>query len=205
MSDKEPMQPQLWTERPVKETIEVYRDWAKTYDADVTGRGYRTPGRIAAMLKPHLADNHGPILDFGCGTGISGAALAAANIGPLHGTDITDEMVAIARTKGLYDKLWVGEPGRQPARPGDYSVIVAAGVVSLGAAPPDTLDLLIDALAPGALLILSFNDPTLENGSYDARLKMHLDSGAVTLVCREHGPHLDDMQMGSDVILLRRE
>ena len=205
MSDKEPMRPQLWTERPVEETIAVYRDWAKTYDADVAGRGYRTPGRMAAMLKLHLPEGHGPILDFGCGTGISGAALAAAGIGPLHGTDITDEMVEVARTKGLYEKLWVGDPGAQPAQPGDYDVIFAAGVVSLGAAPPETLDNLIDALAPGGLLILSFNDPTLENGSYDAQLQKHLDQGAVSLIAREHGPHLDDMDMGSDVILLRRE
>ena len=199
------MRPQLWTERPVEETIAVYRDWADSYDADVTGRGYRTPARIARILKPYLPSGHGPILDFGCGTGISGAALAAEGIGPLHGTDITGEMIAIAQGKGLYEKLWIGSPGASPTMPGEYDVIVAAGVVSLGAAPPETLGTLIDALVPGGLLILSFNDPTLENGSYDTELQKHLESGAVSLIAREHGPHLDDLQMGSDVILLRRE
>ncbi len=197
------MQPQLWTPRPVAETVEVYRDWAATYDADVTGKGYHTPARIARALAGHLPPGR-PILDFGCGTGLSGAALKAAGLGPIDGTDITDAMVDRARDKGIYRTLRVGEPGAVPAEPGRYDAIVAAGVISLGAAPPETLDLLIAALGPGGLIALSFNDPTLEDGSYDNRLSALLDSGVVLLLSRDHGPHLDDMEMGSDVILLRR-
>lgn len=201
---KDPLKPQLWTERSVDETIEVYRDWADTYDSDLAKRGYHTPARIADMLAPHLEGNSRPVLDFGCGTGVSGAALTSRGIGPLHGTDITDSMVEIAKRKGLYEKLWVGVPGDRPAEPGTYAAIVAAGVVSLGAAPAETLDTLVDALAPGDLLALSFNDPTLAHGGYDARLDGLIDAGRIEILERTHGPHLDDLEMGSDVILLRR-
>lgn len=204
MSDKTPMKPQLWTDRSVEETLEVYRDWAETYDADVTGRGYHTPARIAAALAAHLAPGRGPILDFGCGTGISGAALRAAGFGPLHGTDITAEMVDLARTKALYEELWVGEPGAVPATPGTYPAIVATGVVSLGAAPPETLDELFAALGPGGLLAFSFNDPTLADPRFDAALSAHVTAGRARILSRSHGPHLDDMQMGSDVIVAER-
>lgn len=201
--DTSPIKPKLWTPRPVEETIAVYRDWANNYDSDLTKGGYHTPLRIAAALAP-LLQGRGPVLDFGCGTGMSGSALAALGIGPLHGTDITDSMLELAETKGIYDKLWLGEPGAQPAEPGTYAAIVAAGVVSLGAAPPETLDQLVDALAPGDFLALSFNDPTLADGRYDARLQDHLNQKTVVLEFREHGPHLDSMEMGSDVIVLRR-
>lgn len=197
------MKPQLWTPRPVEETVDVYRDWAETYDADVAERGYATPGRIAETLAGVLSRT-APILDFGCGTGISGAALRQAGFTTIDGTDITDAMVDLARPKSLYRKLWVGEPGAVPAEPGTYDAIVAAGVVSLGAAPPETLGDLISAVAPGALIILSFNDPTLEDGSYDAYLASRIGDGSVEQVSRAHGPHLADMEMGSDVILLRR-
>ncbi len=202
-----PMKPQLWTPRPVEETVEVYRDWAATYDDDLAGRGYHTPRRIAAMLGRYLPPG-GPVLDFGCGTGISGAELALMEFAPIDGTDITDRMVEIARTKGIYRKLWVGEPGAVPANPGKYRAIAAAGVISLGAAPPETLDLLIEALAPGGLIALSFNDPTLADGSYDAHLEARVADGAVTVLDRAHGPHLGEMgrgsEMGSDVMVLRR-
>lgn len=197
-------QPRLWTPRPVGETIEMYRDWSNSYDADLAVKRYLTPGRIANALSQHLPDGPAPVLDFGCGTGISGAALLAVGIGPLHGCDITAEMVEKAGPKGIYDTLWVADPGALDATPGDYRAIVATGVVSLGAAPPDTMDMLIDALGPGGLLAMSFNDPTLEDGSYDARLTLHLESGALELLSREHGPHLEQLDMGSDVMVLRR-
>lgn len=200
---KDPMKPQLWTPRPVEETVQVYRDWAGTYDDDVVGRGYETPRRMAGLLARHLAPD-AVVLDFGCGTGISGAALSAAGFATIDGTDITDAMVEQAHGKGIYRKLWVGAPGAIPAKPGTYDAIVAAGVISLGAAPPETLGQLIDATSPGAFIVLSFNDPTLEDGSHDAYLDRSIADGQLELILRSHGPHLRDMDMGSDVILLRR-
>ncbi|MEL7459624.1 MAG: methyltransferase domain-containing protein [Pseudomonadota bacterium] len=198
------LKPGLWQDRPVAETMAVYRDWAATYDAEVTARGYHTPARIATELARHLGGDPRPILDFGCGTGLSGWALRAVGIGPRHGTDIVPAMVDQARPLNLYDRLWVSEPGDLDVAPGTYQAIVAAGVISLGAAPPETLDLLVAALGPGDVLALSFNDPSLEHGGYDAQLQSHIEAGRLTLLHREHGPHLDDVDMGSDVIILRR-
>lgn len=202
MTNKTPLKPQLWTERPVDETIAVYKDWAASYDADVSSRGYHTPKRIAEALAAHYTG--GTVLDFGCGTGISGLALRAVGIGPLHGTDITQEMLDLAAQKEVYETLWCGTPGAVPAEPGTYVAIVAAGVVSLGAAPPETLSQLLDALAPGGVLAFSFNDATLDIGSFDAVLDSEITAGRAEILSRAHGPHLDDMNMGSDVIVLRR-
>ncbi len=204
MSDKH-MKPDLWTERPVDETLDVYADWAESYDADVTERGYVTPARIAEALMPLLADDDRPVLDYGCGTGLSGMTLATHGITPLHGTDISGPMIAKARAKGCYDTLWTAKADRLDIAPGTYRAIVAAGVISLGAAPPESMDQLIDALAPGDLLALSFNDPTLAHGGYDARLDSHIAAGRLRQLFREHGAHLTEAGMGADVIVLGRE
>ncbi|NBD29484.1 MAG: methyltransferase domain-containing protein [Alphaproteobacteria bacterium] len=201
MTRKTPIKPQLWTPRPVSETIAVYRDWAGDYDADLATRGYHTPARLVEGLAAHVAPET-TVLDFGCGTGLSGTALLRRGFTHLHGTDVTPEMVELARAKVIYEELWVSEPGAPMPRA--YDAMVAVGVVSLGAAPPETLSLLVDGLSPGGILALSFNDPTLEDGSYDAVLDRHLDRGEVALLSRDHGPHLDDVGMGSDVIVLRR-
>ncbi|WP_412504587.1 class I SAM-dependent DNA methyltransferase [Roseovarius sp. SYSU LYC5161] len=202
MTDDTSTPANLWTPRPVEETIDVYRDWAGAYDTDLESFDYRTPDRLTAALARHVAPET-TVLDFGCGTGISGAALQRAGFAHLHGTDVVAEMVEIARDKGIYEKLWVGAP--DAALPRHYDAMVAVGVVSLGAAPPETLSLLIGHLTSGGILAMSFNDPTIENGSYDAVLQGHVDAGEVTVVSREHGPHLEAKQMGSDVIVLRRE
>ncbi|MCT4553573.1 MAG: methyltransferase domain-containing protein [Pelagimonas sp.] len=196
--------PNLWTTRPVEETRRLYTDWAASYDAELTAHGYQSPRRIAQALAPLLPMRAAPVLDFGCGTGMSGLALRAEGIAPLHGTDITPAMLEQAKAKGIYDALFPGSPGAVQATPGQYRAIVAAGVISLGAAPPDTMDILINALGAGDLLAMSFNDPTLAAGSYEAQLQTHLQAGRAEVIFREHGPHLEAENMGSDVLVVRR-
>ena len=204
MSDrKDVLRPALWTPRPVDETIAVYAEWADHYDADVTARGYRTPDRLAAALAEH-APFDARILDFGCGTGISGAALCRAGFTQIDGTDITAEMLEQAKVRGIYRSTWLSAPGDMPFDTGAYAVIAAIGVISLGAAPADMLAPLVAKLDQGGLLALSFNDPTLGDQSYTDALQSEVSQGHVDVIFREHGPHLDDVDMGSDVIILRR-
>ena len=203
MADDDKLKPKLWTKRPVEETLAVYRDWAETYDAEVEARGYRTPARIAAALAKHVAPE-ALILDFGCGTGLSGRALRGAGFTRLHGTDITAEMLEKAEASGLYEKTWVGTPGEVGVTPGTYRAIVAAGVVSLGAAPPETLEPLVKGLAPGDILAFSYNEPTLGDRDYIDALDAVVRGELATILSQENGPHLEDVGMTSDVILLRR-
>lgn len=191
---------QLWKPRSVEETRALYSGWAKAYDADVTGAGYQTPARLAAALAAASDDLTAPILDFGCGTGLSGKALAAAGFTTIDGTDITPEMVEKARALGLYRELTVSEPGTAP--PSGYAAITATGVVSLGAAPPETLDTLLGALAPGGLLAFSYNDATLADPRYMQALEAA--STSADLVSEAYGPHLAAKDMGSTVYVLRK-
>lgn len=200
---KDVLRPALWTPRPVEETIAVYADWADSYEEEVTKRGYRTPDRLAAALADHVtADTE--ILDFGCGTGIGGAALRRAGFKVIDGTDITAEMLEKAAKLGIYRKTWHSAPDDMGFEGGAYPVIVAVGVVSLGAAPAETLAPLVAQLDAGGLLALSFNDPTLRDDTYADALQEQVARGRAEVIFREHGPHLDDVGMGSDVIILRR-
>lgn len=200
---KDVLRPALWTPRPVAETIAIYADWADTYDAEVGARGYRTPARLAAALA-QFAPPDSEILDFGCGTGIGGAALTQAGFTTIDGTDVTLAMLDKAAARGIYRKTWHATPTDMGFAKGAYPVIVAVGVISLGAAPPDTLAPLVDSLPKGGLLAFSYNDPTLGDQSYTDALAAIIQTGMAKVVFREHGVHLEDVGMGSDVIILRR-
>ena len=93
---KSPDLTQAYALETPEDSQKLYADWADTYEADVAAYGYATPARIARALAPHLPDTSAPILDFGCGTGLSGQALAAAGFTTIDGTDISAEMRAQA-------------------------------------------------------------------------------------------------------------
>lgn len=190
--------------RSPDETVEMYQGWAASYDEDVAAYGYATPARIAEALRATGVNLSRPVLDFGCGTGLSGDALRRAGFQTIDGCDVSAEMLARARARGIYRRLWTAEPGAPGFARGDYGAIVATGVVSLGAAPPDTLRLLTDRLAPGDLLVFSYNQPTVADPAYAAALDAEVAEGRAEILARETGPHLPEKDMTADVITLRR-
>lgn len=196
---------ELWTQHSDAEIKEIYARWAESYEEDVAEWGYATPPRIALALRRCGANIEKPILDFGCGTGLSGMALKAVGFQVVDGTDISPQMLAIAEAKPAYRQVWKGAPGSMGhIRRGDYPAIAAAGVVSLGAAPPETLDMLLDAIGPGGLLAFSYNDATLADRAYTDRLDIAVLAPDIELVFEEHGPHLPAKEMMSTVYVLRR-
>ncbi len=179
---------------------DLYDDWSETYDATVTGAGYVTPARIAAALGSRLTDRGAPILDFGCGTGLAGRALHEAGYTTLDGCDLSEGMLAMARARGIYrDLTQIAAGSVPPAR--DHAAIVACGVVSKGAAPPETLELLVDALSAGAWLAFSFNDHTFEDPRFMATLDKALTEDRLRLHFREDGPHLPHIGLRSTVFV----
>lgn len=197
--------PELWTPRGVEETLQVYKDWAANYERDVADMGYATPGRIALALRTSGAPASKPVLDFGCGTGLSGLALKAVGFDIVDGTDISPEMLAQADAKQAYRQVWQGTPGSLGhIERGDYATIVACGVVSLGAAPPDTLDMLTGALGPAGILAFSYNGATLDDARYTDKLAAILDTGDFDVLFEENGPHLPAKGMSSTVYVLQR-
>ena len=195
----------LWDRHSVEETQRIYADWAETYDADITAWGYATPGRIAVALRQSGVNPDKPVLDFGCGTGLSGLALKATGFAQIDGTDISAEMLERARMRGIYQHLWEGTPGDMGhVKRGDYPIIVATGVISLGAAPPETLDLLLSVLPSGGFLAFSFNEATLKDRNYTNRLDIAVLAPDIDVVFEEEGPHLPAKDMTSTVYVLKR-
>ncbi len=195
----------LWMPHTDAEIKQIYADWAAQYESDVADWGYVTPTRIALALRQVGANIEKPVLDFGCGTGLSGMALKAVGFQVVDGTDVSPEMLAQAETKPAYRQVWIGVPGSMGhIKRGDYPIIAATGVVSLGAAPPETLHQLIDAIGPGGLLAFSYNDATLADRRYTDALDIAVLAPDIEVEFEEHGAHLAEKDMMSTVYVLRR-
>lgn len=187
--------------RDAASTRALYDDWAASYEAEVAENGYATPARCAEALKAHVNDLSEPILDFGCGTGLSGLALKLAGFEQIDGVDLSAEMLDGARAKGVYRNLdQIDADGALPDR--TYSAMSAIGVIGAGAAPITVLHTLMRALPSGGKLVFSFNDHALEDPQNEAGVAEWTDCGAAQLLFKEHGDHLPGIDLKSTVYIL---
>jgi predicted TPR repeat methyltransferase len=194
-----------YTARDAASTRRLYDDWAASYEAEVGENGYATPGRCAAALARFLTDKNAPILDFGCGTGLSGLALKLAGFTTIDGVDLSADMLERAREKGIYRGLAQIEAGAPLQHaPGDYAAIAAIGMIGAGAAPISVFDTMMHGLAKGGLLVFSFNDHALDNPENEARVNEWVDCAAAHLLLREYGDHLPGIGLKSNVYIVEK-
>jgi predicted TPR repeat methyltransferase len=184
---------------------QLYDAWASSYEAEVAENGYVTPGRCAEALRALVSDQTQAILDFGCGTGLSGLALRLAGFTTIDGMDLSADMLKQAAGKNLYRSLTQVEAGDRLGHvPGAYSTICAIGVIGVGAAPISTFDVLMDGLAAKGLLVFSFNDHALDDPIHEAKLDSYLDTGRAILLFKEHGDHLPGIDLKSNVYVVEK-
>ncbi|MBL6639489.1 MAG: methyltransferase domain-containing protein [Rhodobacteraceae bacterium] len=182
-----------------------YAQWAQSYDQEVGENGYVTPLRIAEALARHVKDLSIPILDYGCGTGVSGQAFQEAGFLTIDGVDISAEMLEVAAQKKIYRRLEVFAPEIGPnVKLGAYQIIAAVGVIGAGAAPLAVLDKMMALLAPKGLLVFSFNDHTLEDPAYDGLVEDYVKQGQAVLHLKEYGDHLPKQKINSNIYILEK-
>ena len=184
---------------------ELYASWAATYDKEVQKNGYVTPKRIANALKDVVTDQSDFILDYGCGTGLSGFALQAVGFENINGLDVSQEMVSLAEKKSIYKNLKVFDPFTEiPVYPNQYKIITAIGVIGAGAAPLQVFDSLFTLLPQNGLFAFSFNDHTLNDPSYEKKVNSCLSHGYATMLHKSYGDHLPKANLKSNIYILKK-
>lgn len=129
---------------------DLFDQFAPRFEAQLQDRlAYRTPELLADLLRQAGVGGGLTVLDLGCGTGLSGAALAPF-ARRLEGLDLSPRMLAEARKRGLYHALHeVDLLDFLPTRPGAFQLVAAADVLNyLGELAP-ALAAMHGALQPG--------------------------------------------------------
>lgn len=151
---------------PVEYVAALFDSYAGEYDQHLTSTlQYRVPQALCALLAGQVPAGSGlDVLDLGCGTGLSGAALRGL-ARQLTGIDLSPRMLARARERGLYDRLIEGDIVQVLAGQAvSYDLVVAADVfVYIG-----DLEVVVasagQVLRPGGWL--AFSVESLSEGEY---------------------------------------
>lgn len=144
-----------------------YADWAATYDAETAALGYLLPFLITAWVARYVPIGEGPLLDVGCGTGLSGPSLQALGYGDLAGLDLSRHMLDIAGSRGSYADLrqaTLGETLPWPDR--HFRAFFSTGVFTIAHAPAAGLYDLVRITRPGGHAIFTVRDQVFESGGF---------------------------------------
>ena len=100
---------------------EGYDRWASTYEETVED------AMDLALLERLAVDWSavGKAADLGCGTGRTGAWLAARGVGEIDGVDLSPAMLGVARGRDVYSSLREGEAGDTGLEGGAYDLAVS--------------------------------------------------------------------------------
>ncbi|MEO1065923.1 MAG: class I SAM-dependent methyltransferase [Pseudomonadota bacterium] len=201
----EPFLDQAYDHKSVEETHALYEKWAASYDLELADKGYRQPVRCAAALKA-LMPQGGSILDVGCGTGLSGAALHHAGYETIDGCDFSSAMLDKAKDTGVYGRLFEADLNKPPLDVSDaeYDALVAVGVFSMQHVEADAMEELIRVVKPGGPIIIGLNDKFYRLGTLRAKLDALSALGRLSQLSHDHGEHIPEIGLTGWVISLKR-
>jgi SAM-dependent methyltransferase len=158
----------------------MYGDWAQTYDQSFGAAwGYIAPREIATILRGEVAAD-AEILDIGAGTGLVAEHLRGLTVDAI---DITPEMLDIARPKGLYRNLMLGDLTRPLDIPdASYDAVVSCGTFTHGHVGPECFPELLRITRRGAVFVCGTIGPVLDGAGFGSELARMVARGQISPV-----------------------
>jgi SAM-dependent methyltransferase len=100
-----------------------YGAWAPTYEATVEDE---MDIALLEQLTTVAWDAARTVADLGCGTGRTGAWLSRAGAGAIDGVDVTPEMLAAARERGVFRSLTEADVATTGLESGAYDLVTSS-------------------------------------------------------------------------------
>lgn len=100
-----------------------YGQWVGTYEQTVEDA--MDIALLDELAEPEWSAVH-RAADLGCGTGRTGAWLRRQGVASVDGVDLTPEMLAVARTRGVHDRLVEADATATGLAGGAYDLVIAS-------------------------------------------------------------------------------
>lgn len=188
--------------RNSEDVAQYYDDWADDYDETLARWRYQAPEQVAERMRAALGRD-AIVLDAGCGTGLSGRALAAAGFGTIDGMDVSRRSLEIAERLGVYRTLRHVDMQELPLPCNDdvYDGLACAGVLTY---IPDSDAILREfarVVRPGGCMVLTQRSDLMVERDFPTTLKTLEDEGLIRAPdVSEPMPYLPENEEFSDEV-----
>ena len=150
-----------------------YKNWAYLYDEDMASWGYAYPLQLHKILTEQLSlKKNIKILDAGCGTGFVAEVLTQLDYRKITGIDFSNEMLAIAKAKKIYNKLICQSLNEKiKLRSKQFELIICTGVLTSGHVGPSALKELIRLIKPKGFFICSIAESVFKKNGFEKEIQ----------------------------------
>ena len=182
-----------------------YDGWAKTYNDDLLNEyGYCAHRIGVAAFAAELADRTAQVIDVGCGTGLVGAELAAADFTAIDGVDISQGMLDEAAKTGAYRRLIRQDAGQGPAiAASSYDGVICIGSFGGGHLGPGAMAGLVRMARPGAPVVIFMNAVPYAEEGFEAHIRAMERDGLWAVLRIEDHNYMDALERPGKLIVAR--
>jgi len=152
--------------KTTEELVDLYADWAKDYDRDLSKVRYNVPvvgARHLAGLYPDPQDKDIRIIDVAGGTGLGAYYLSQYGFTNVDGTDISQEMLDEAKKLNRYQNYILAAFGPQPTciEENSYDALLAVGCFTSDHMREDSFPEFRRIVKPGGKIVFTIRMPDL--------------------------------------------
>jgi SAM-dependent methyltransferase len=160
-------------------STQLYNDWSSNYDEDLVNEfGYISPRIAAETLAKETASRDLRIIDYGCGTGLVGAALKDEGFTDVDGLDISIGMLEQAKTKAVYRQHFIGDLTTDIALDSDcYDASFCIGSMGAGHVGAEHVLEMLRPINSGGLMIIIINGMHYAPEGFEQKFKQLEDDG----------------------------
>jgi predicted TPR repeat methyltransferase len=186
------------------ECKEVYKDWAKTYDATMVGElHYSAPKSIAKAMDKCLNSKKSLILDLGCGTGLVGEALSELDYHLVDGVDFSEEMLEIAKKRGVYQNLRLADLTQPTSIPSaHYEGAICAGLFTHGHLGAGCIDEIFRTIKAGGVFAAAIREQVWNEMGFCSKFTQMEKNQEIAILSKENMDNYDNTGANDGIYLI---
>ena len=155
------------------EVMKYYDDWGvkNKYDQDMVDWKYSGPKETVEIFKKYAKNKDIKIYDAGCGTGLVGAELNKFGYKYYDGADLSQKLLDLV-PNGLYQKLIKVNLNKDiKIQDNTYDAVMCVGTFTFGHVKPHALNEFVRITKNKGLICFTINEGIYEEYGFDKKIK----------------------------------
>ena len=155
------------------EVMKYYDDWGleNKYDQDMVDWKYSGPKETVEVFKKYAKNKDIKIFDAGCGTGLVGTELKKFGYKYYDGADLSQKLLNLV-PKNLYQKLSKVDLNKEIEIKDDaYDAVMCVGTFTFGHVKPNALSEFVRITKNKGLICFTINEGIYEEYGFDKKIK----------------------------------